>query len=137
MYNPQLTVEKIKKMCEIKNISLAELSEACGLNKNTIAVSANSKTGLSAKILIDVSKYLGCSADYLLGKTDSPTEIVENCSINNQAQNFQGNQTNVVQAVSKQRDSMKDEFMQAFDELPLADKVEVMSFAMQKVKKGA
>ncbi|MDE5620782.1 MAG: helix-turn-helix domain-containing protein [Ruminococcus sp.] len=71
MYNPQITVDRIKELRTIKGISLAELNEACGLNKNTITVSANSKTGLSAKILSDVSKFLGCSVDYLLGETDN------------------------------------------------------------------
>lgn len=63
------TVERIKELKTSNGISLAELNEACGLNKNTIAVSANSKTGLSAKILAEISKYLGCSVDYLLGRT--------------------------------------------------------------------
>lgn len=71
MYNPQITVDRIKEIRTSKGISLAELNEACGLNKNTITVSANSKTGLSAKILSDVSKFLGCSVDYLLGETDN------------------------------------------------------------------
>jgi len=71
MYNPQLTVDRIKEVRELRGISLAELNEYCGLNRNTIAVSANSKTGLSAKILSNVSEILGCSADYLLGKTDN------------------------------------------------------------------
>lgn len=71
MYNPQITVDRIRELRTIKGISLAELNEACGLNKNTITVSANSKTGLSAKILSDVSKFLGCSVDYLLGETDN------------------------------------------------------------------
>lgn len=71
MYNPQITVDRIKELRTIKGISLAELNKACGLNKNTITVSANSKTGLSAKILLDVSNFLGCSVDYLLGETDN------------------------------------------------------------------
>lgn len=74
MYNPQITVDRIKEIRTSKGISLAELNEACGLNKNTITVSANSKTGLSAKILSDVSKFLGCSVDYLLGETDNNIE---------------------------------------------------------------
>jgi len=78
MYNPQITVDRIKELRTIKGISLAELNEACGLNKNTITVSANSKTGLSAKILSDVSKFLGCSVDYLLGETDNPDISVKN-----------------------------------------------------------
>ena len=76
MYNTQITVERIKKERKNNNITSIELNNSCGLNKNTIATSANSKMGLSAKILYDIADYLGCSVDYLLGRTDeagSPT----------------------------------------------------------------
>ena len=72
MYNPQFTVAKIKELRNKKGISATELNEICGLNKNTISMSANSKNGLSAKTLVDISECLGCSTDYLLGKEDSP-----------------------------------------------------------------
>ena len=78
MYNPQITVDRITELRTIKGISLSKLNEACGLNKNTITVSANSKTGLSAKILSDVAKFLGCSVDYLLGETDNPNISMKN-----------------------------------------------------------
>ena len=78
MYNPQITVDRITELRTIKGISLSKLNEACSLNKNTITVSANSKTGLSAKILSDVAKFLGCSVDYLLGETDNPNISMKN-----------------------------------------------------------
>ena len=76
MYNPQITVERIRKERKNNNITSVELNCSCGLNKNTIATSANSKMGLSAKILYDIADCLNCSVDYLLGRTDeagSPT----------------------------------------------------------------
>lgn len=72
MYNPQCTVAKITELRKQKGISATELNKACQLNKNTIATSANSKTGLSAKTLVDISECLDCSTDYLLGREDSP-----------------------------------------------------------------
>ena len=81
MYISQITVDRIKKIREEKGISAAELNKICELSKNTVSTSANSKNGLSAKILFDISKFLDCSVDYLLGRTDNP-EIRTDGSIN-------------------------------------------------------
>ncbi len=80
MYNPQTTFDRIKEVREASDISMNELNSACEVNKNTIATSANSKSGLSAKILYDIANYLDVSVDYLLGRTEksSPSELTEN-----------------------------------------------------------
>lgn len=74
MYNPQITVERIKQMLLKRNMSLAELNNLCNLNKNTIAASANSKMGLSASILFSIAKQLNCSVDYLIDFNSNQTE---------------------------------------------------------------
>ena len=144
MYNPQITVDRIKQMLEIKGITLAELNEACGLNRNTITVSANSKTGLSAKILSNISEILGCSVDYLLGATDEPHSNTiqtgdnnSNISIGNH--NNGDNQINVGTAPKSGAiaDGLTSEFMEAFQGLSFPDKMEVMNLTMQKMQKGA
>lgn len=80
MYNPQKTFDRIKERREASGISMNELNSACEVNKNTIATSANSKSGLSAKILYDIANYLDVSVDYLLGRTEksSSSELTEN-----------------------------------------------------------
>lgn len=127
MYNPQITVEKIKEMRIVKGISLAELNEACGLNKNTITVSANSKTGLSAKILSDVSNFLGCSVDYLLGRTVEPTGI---CQIDTKKI---GNNSNVNKSSFSDTDN---ELISEFKKLTFNDKVKVMSLIAELNEKN-
>ena len=72
MYNPQITVIRIKELSDNNSLTLKQINETCGLNKNTINLSANSKTGLNAKALFDISDCLNCSVDYLLGRTDNP-----------------------------------------------------------------
>lgn len=72
MYNPQVTVIRIKELSDNNSLTLKQINETCGLNKNTINLSANSKTGLNAKALFDISDCLNCSVDYLLGRTDNP-----------------------------------------------------------------
>lgn len=84
MYNPQMTVDRIKKLRTDKGISSNELNERCELNKNTIKTSGSSKNGLSAKLLCSISDCLECSVDYLLGrdsfaaKKSPPSEMTEN-----------------------------------------------------------
>lgn len=83
MYNPQITVDRIKKLRTDKGISSNELNERCELNKNTIKTSGSSKNGLSAKLLCSISDCLECSVDYLLGRKayvekNSPTDLTEN-----------------------------------------------------------
>lgn len=94
IYNPQITVDRIKSIRLANNISVSELNEACNLNKNTIATSANSKMGLSAKILFDISEQLTCSVDYLLGRTDIP-EINSSTMINQSNVNSDNSTVNV------------------------------------------
>lgn len=95
MYSPQITVKRIKDMISTNRTSLSKINEACGLNRNTITVSANSKTGLNAKALFDVSNQLNCSVDYLLGKTDNPNVVggtyINGNNNNNGTQAINGN----------------------------------------------
>ena len=140
MYNPQLTVDRIREMREVKGISLTELNEACGLNRNTIAVSANSKTGLSAKILTNISEILGCSVDYLLGKTDEPNpEICQNITAgdNNSGSNNISVGTKSAEALSEPTDTMTRKFFDVFVHLDFAQQVNVMKYALEQAEKSA
>lgn len=94
MYNPQVTVEKIKEIRTKNGIKSDELNKLCALNKNTINSSATSKMGLSAKILFDVANCLDCSVDYLLGRTDTP-ELNSHTSINQSNVNSDNSTVNV------------------------------------------
>ena len=40
MYNSQITVERIKSLSKIRDITMNVLQEKCGLSPNTIKVSA-------------------------------------------------------------------------------------------------
>ena len=136
MYNPQLTVDKIKELRIQKGISATELNEACGLNKNTIAMSANSKNGLSAKILLDISEYLQCSVDYLLNKTSTSMHYQSN----NNGNIVNGNNGNnspltVNPDNSSNQDTIKQNFITLFDNLSPENQIEVMYFTKQLMKK--
>ena len=71
MYNSNETVNRVEKQLSVHNCSKSDLCKAVGIHRNTI--NAESKFGLSAKILSDIADYLNCSVDYLLGRTDVVT----------------------------------------------------------------
>ena len=133
MYNPQITVERITILRNEKNISLVSLNEACNLNKNTIKMSESSKNGLSAAFLFDISNYLDCSTDYLLGRTDNPN--ITN-SISNTNTTVNGTQANVInnnqEPITEPTDEMTRELIKAFRTLPFKDKMDIMNAVMKK-----
>lgn len=70
MYDSSKVASKIKELAKSKNITLKKLFEDVGLGFNTMA---NMKTSMpKADTLARIADYLGCSVDYLLGRTDHP-----------------------------------------------------------------
>lgn len=120
MYNPQITVTRIKEKGKSENVSVSKLNEQCGLNKNTISASATSKMGLSAKILFDIADCLGCSVDYLLGRTDKPEGIAQ---INT---GDVGNNSSV--NISKTACNCDDELVSLISSLSLLERSKVVLF---------
>lgn len=137
MYNPQMTAERIKKMLVDSNMTSAKLNEVCSLNKNTIATSANSKNGLSAKILFDIAEQLHCSVDYLLGRTENPqahknnsTLSVSNVSGNSGAIGVGNTVTNSVAPL----DEYQTRLLELFSGLSIDERAELLSELKNKHK---
>lgn len=122
MYNPQTTVERIKYLRLSNNISLSELNETCNLNKNTIATSANSKMGLSAKILFDIAEKLTCSVDYLLGRTD--ISELNSCTTINQSNVNSDNSTVNVSTPDIDKDTL--ELINMIQNLSIVQRAEII-----------
>lgn len=140
MYNPQITAERIRKMAKEQSIPIAQLNEMCGINKNAIAQAGKSQEGMKAKNLYAIAEALCCSTDYLLGRTNDPkgpadTYVGENNS--GIVQTHNGSAVVNTGISDKRSTEVMEQFLTAFDKLKIEDKVEVMSFAMQKAKGGA
>ena len=70
MYNSIEVSERIKSLAKSKNISVKRILEEAGLGFNTMS---NMKTSMpKADNLAKIADCLGCSVDYLLGRTDNP-----------------------------------------------------------------
>ncbi len=70
MYNSSNVAERIKVTAKRKGVSVKEVLENVGLGFNTMS---NMKTSMpKADNIAKIADYLGCSVDYLLGRTDNP-----------------------------------------------------------------
>lgn len=70
MYNEQEVAVRIKMEAKKKKISINKLLTNCNMGKNTIAKMANG-TDILTQNFGKIAENLGCSADYLLGRTDT------------------------------------------------------------------
>lgn len=71
MNNAQTAVI-IKNYCKAKSISISTLLSDCHIRKSLIYDMEKRDMTPSAEILEQIADYLGCSIDYLLGRTDIP-----------------------------------------------------------------
>ena len=70
MYSSTNVAERIKELAKIRGVSVKKLLEDVGLGFNTMS---NMKTSMpKADNLAKMADYLGCSVDYLLGRTENP-----------------------------------------------------------------
>ena len=70
MYESVQISKRIKKTARMKKIVLKDMLETCGLAENTLSNMNSGRTPLSSN-LAKIADYLGCSVDYLLGRTDN------------------------------------------------------------------
>lgn len=136
MYNPQVTVIRIKELSDNNSLTLKQINETCGLNKNTINLSANSKTGLNAKALFDISDCLNCSVDYLLGRTDNPN-ITAKTYINGDNNGIQANVNTGNLTVSNgepKLEEMEAQLLKYFRQLEFEQKLNMVGDLIKKAK---
>ena len=63
---------RIKTICKAKGISVSALLEQCGIRKGLIYDMEKRNWTPSAEIMEKIADYMGCSVDYLLGRTENP-----------------------------------------------------------------
>ena len=70
--NVPIIAEAVRKMCKIRGIPIKVALENAGANRNFIYDVEKRQSCPSAEVLHDLADYLGCSVDYLLGRTENP-----------------------------------------------------------------
>ena len=130
MYNPQSAADRLKKLLTDRQVTGKQMASDLGLGVNTLS---NIRRGdvKSVETFIVIADYLGCSTDYLLGRTDTPTGTY---SISNSQTTINGTQANVIHNAMGS-DGLTDEFMKVFAKLCFDDKVSVMQY-VKDIKKS-
>lgn len=75
MYEATDIAERIKFLAKQKKIQIKAMLEDCGLSKNMLSSMLSGGSIPKSENLAKIADYLGCSVDYLLGRTEyqSPT----------------------------------------------------------------
>ena len=132
-----LNVDLLFSLLEKRNIKQSELSKATGISTGNISDWKKRKSFPSAEKLVLIADYLGCSTDYLLGRTDNPnvtgSAYINGDNNNNGQQAINGNVTvNGTAAPSEKKDTLTEQFIQKFEQLDFDDKVDVMQYVKNK-----
>ncbi len=72
MYKSSNIAKRIKALAKKNNIKIKDLLENCGLNKNALSTMQCAGSMPKADNLAKIADALGCSVDYLLGRTNNP-----------------------------------------------------------------
>ncbi len=71
MYNSHNIATNIKTTAKGKNVIIKQMLLDCELGSNTMSAMYHGKS-IASDSLAKIADYLGCSVDYLLGRTDNP-----------------------------------------------------------------
>jgi len=71
MYNAQILISRLEKRISIRGTSATKALDESGAGKDMIANLKKGQTPTVSKVQA-IADYLGCSVDYLLGRTDNP-----------------------------------------------------------------
>lgn len=71
MYNNKEMAIRIKQQAKVKKITLKTMLHDLDVNINLISQLSKGQN-ITAINLARIADYLGCSVDYLLGRTDNP-----------------------------------------------------------------
>jgi transcriptional regulator with XRE-family HTH domain len=74
VYQSENIAKRVKLMAKANNVAIKDLLNKCGLNKNALSSMQCGGSIPRADNLAKIADYLGCSVDYLLGRTDD-TEL--------------------------------------------------------------
>lgn len=74
MYITRDIANRIKSQAKAEKISLKDMLADCDMNVNSISEFGKGKQ-MSCISLALIADYLGCSVDYLLGRTDTPAGL--------------------------------------------------------------
>lgn len=122
---------RIKKTAKLKRINTGKMLSECTLSKNTLSTMQSGGSLPRLETLAKIADYLGCSVDYLIGRTDSPTVVNSHNTVNgsnNIIGNGSGNRTE--NALSEQASAL----MNIFNKLDVVSQAKLLVYATELEK---
>ena len=77
--------EKIKSYAKTKNIPIGKLLSECGLSVNALSSMKSGGYFPRLEAITRIADCLGCSIDYLLGRSDNPESHISSAEIEDEA----------------------------------------------------
>ncbi len=129
MNNSQEIAHLIRVQTSNKKINISQMFASIGLGKNTLSNLDNGSM-LKADSLGKIADYLGCSVDYLLGRTQNPQSMSNN-HIN--AVDIQGDNVQTIggSEIISRRDK---ELLQKINSLSFDDYADIISYINSKFR---
>lgn len=131
-----LNIDILFSLLEKKNIKQSELSKATGISTGNISDWKKGKSFPSAEKLLLIADYLGCSTDYLLGRTNNPnvaTDTYINGNNNGVQAISNGHHSSLTVNGTNSKDKDTDELVDLVQSLPLVKKAEAIIY-LNKLK---
>ena len=72
MHNSQEVATTIKSLAKSKKIAIGKMLSDCDISKNTLSSMQSGGYLTRVENIVRMADYLGCSVDFLLGRTDNP-----------------------------------------------------------------
>lgn len=135
MYNPQMVAERLKKLLLDSRITGKQMSSDLGIGVNTLS---NIKRGdiKSVETFSLIADYLGCSVDYLIGRTDTPNETYQYSNSGNIVNGNNGNNSPLTINSTSNTDKSTRELVELVQSLPLIKKAEAIIYLNELKKEG-
>lgn len=120
--------ERLESMCSRKGITVSSLVKALGLSTSKVTAWKNGSVP-KGEILVKIADYLDVTVDYILGRTDTTTEINSHNTISGN-NNIIGNGNRIGEKLTEQEIALID----IFGKLDVIKQAQLLSYAAELSK---
>ena len=135
MQGTQIIAERIKEQAKSIDVSVKKLLLECEIGPNTVQ-KLSKGTDIVTQNLVKIADFLGCSTDYLLGRTNNPnvaTDTYINGNNNGVQAISNGHHSSLTVNGTTGTDKATDELVDLVQSLPLVKKAEAIIY-LNKLK---
>lgn len=140
MYNINESVNRIKNLAKVKEVTVNQMLKEIGVNKNAIFSLTTRGSWGNAETIFKIADYFDCSVDYLLCRTDNPEINHQPAVTVSDSDNATVNSPGAVVGSyngggSSFADSLVDEVFSHFKNLEISDRLEILSEIIRRENK--